>query len=546
MEGDGESPPFWSQFAASSSRSRRRSSSLFPSSTVLIILLPVVALLLLFFVIPQLLSLSSHLVRPNSVKKSWDSLSVLLVLCAILCGIFARRNDDGSSFEEEPNINASTASTTVLLDKSHHPVSNQWFEYSDRRIYNAPENGVSRLRRNSSSYPDLRQESMWQTGGDRRFFDDFDLNNYHSSRSDSFQRRRQREQEKDEEYLKDIPVDSYVVRSEDFPPSPETAAQPPPVHKDKLKKQTDYDTAEPEKIPSKPGPPPPPPPPPPIVCMLHPSKDRHSKSERKKRGPTKEITTALASLYNQRMRKKRLKVRNIYDNTQSPPSASSVPPPSAPPPPPPPPPPPSVFHNLFSYKKGNKSKRVHSITSSPQPPPPPPLPTSPVTSARSSKRKIQAAASMTSQMPEPPKSDSSRRQNQITAGRPPLPSRMSSYYDRDENVNSGCQSPLIPMPPPPPPPPFGMPELNFVFKGDFAKLRSTQSSRCGSPELDDVDILSTEESVMAVGADATGQAFCPSPDVNMKADTFIARLRDEWRLEKVNSMKKKQVKQTSI
>ena len=34
--------------------------------------------------------------------------------------------------------------------------------------------------------------------------------------------------------------------------------------------------------------------------------------------------------------------------------------------------------------------------------------------------------------------------------------------------------------------------------------------------------------------------FYPSPDVNIEADSFIARLHDGWRLEKVNSMREKQ------
>ena len=34
--------------------------------------------------------------------------------------------------------------------------------------------------------------------------------------------------------------------------------------------------------------------------------------------------------------------------------------------------------------------------------------------------------------------------------------------------------------------------------------------------------------------------FCPSPDVNIEADSFIARLHDGWRLEKANSMREKQ------
>ena len=34
--------------------------------------------------------------------------------------------------------------------------------------------------------------------------------------------------------------------------------------------------------------------------------------------------------------------------------------------------------------------------------------------------------------------------------------------------------------------------------------------------------------------------FCPSPDVNIKADSFTARLHDGWRLQKVNYMREKQ------
>ena len=46
--------------------------------------------------------------------------------------------------------------------------------------------------------------------------------------------------------------------------------------------------------------------------------------------------------------------------------------------------------------------------------------------------------------------------------------------------------------------------------------------------------------VVGAGIGVGGSVFCPSPDVNIKADSFIARLHDVWRLEKVNSMREKQ------
>lgn len=77
-----------------------------------------------------------------------------------------------------------------------------------------------------------------------------------------------------------------------------------------------------------------------------------------------------------------------------------------------------------------------------------------------------------------------------------------------------------------------------MARGDFVRIRSAHSSRCSSPELEDVDVMSVKSSEAMDGADSIGQSvFCPSPDVNLKADNFIARLKDEWRLEKMNSMK---------
>ena len=46
--------------------------------------------------------------------------------------------------------------------------------------------------------------------------------------------------------------------------------------------------------------------------------------------------------------------------------------------------------------------------------------------------------------------------------------------------------------------------------------------------------------VVGAGIGVGGSVFCPSPDVDIKADSFIARLHDGWRLEKLNSMREKQ------
>lgn len=115
-------------------------------------------------------------------------------------------------------------------------------------------------------------------------------------------------------------------------------------------------------------------------------------------------------------------------------------------------------------------------------------------------------------------------------------------------INSGGQSPLIPMPPPPPP--FKMPGFKFVLRGDFVKIQSSPSSRCSSPDLEEFDHFSSSKddaetvSLMdgddGVGVGVGVPVFCPSPDVNAKAETFIARLRDGWKLEKINSLKEKQ------
>lgn len=109
----------------------------------------------------------------------------------------------------------------------------------------------------------------------------------------------------------------------------------------------------------------------------------------------------------------------------------------------------------------------------------------------------------------------------------------------EENVESGHSSPLIPIPPPPPPPPFKT-SWKFVQDGDYVRVASFNSSRSGSPDLDSEDPSDKESSPMGrKDGDSTMPMFCPSPDVNTKAENFIAKFRAGLNLEKVNSVKRR-------
>ncbi|XP_062018406.1 uncharacterized protein LOC133734782 [Rosa rugosa] len=542
---------------------RHQSPSPLLSLPVLIILLPTIILLFLIYTIPPLVSLTSQLLQPTvSVKKSWDSLNVFLVIFAILCGVFARKNDDGLPDPDDDHVHIHNASDPLLgsainrttsspqSEPALHIPQQQWFGYSETtsKMYDTPvrtpENvGGGRLRRRSS-YPDLRQaESLWQTVDDDqsksqfRFFDDFEISNYRTHRQ-------HRESSSDD--VKEIPVDTFVLQSSSPAPKPPAPSPPPPPPRHE--KQRTYETVGRRKVEDvkveevRSTPPPPPPPPRPVAPpspMRVRSDQKHGRLERRKSNVKKEIAMVWNSvvLSNQRKRKRRQKAtrNNIYD------TATPEPPPEQPQPPPPPPPPPpsSVFHNLF--KKGSKTKKVHSVSTTAAPPPPPPPPP-PTVSARKHQTRSsnQPPAPAPTTPPRPPPAAHSRR-------RPPLPTKPSTSYE--DNVNSGCQSPLIPIPPPQPP--FKMPELKFFVKGDFVKIRSGQSSRCGSPEPEEEDDAmpggkgESQSSTVKI-TDGAGRGspsvFCPSPDVNTKADNFIARLRDEWRLEKMNSLREKKMK----
>ncbi|KAG7021954.1 hypothetical protein SDJN02_15682, partial [Cucurbita argyrosperma subsp. argyrosperma] len=231
MEPNSDPPPYWSP---PTMHRRRSSSPPFISLPVLIILLPTLALIILFFAIRPLLSLTPQLFRPNSVKKSWDSFNVFLLLIAIICGIFARRNDDVPTAAD---VDGSRRSDRRTVDAAGVKVNGdlefpqQWFGFAERRF--SEQSGrtpgtAMRLRRNSS-YPDLRQESPWETGNDGnqfRFYDDFEINKFRS-RSFAY-RTRGSEIEESPAEIKVIPVDSFVANSSPTPQRLMSSNPPPP------------------------------------------------------------------------------------------------------------------------------------------------------------------------------------------------------------------------------------------------------------------------------------------------------------------------------
>ncbi|ESQ42700.1 hypothetical protein EUTSA_v10013114mg [Eutrema salsugineum] len=570
MEINGEQPPLiWPQFESTGYTRRRSSIPTILGPAMIGVISAAIFLLFMTFVLPPFLSITSQIFQPASVKKGWDSINVVLVVFAILCGVLARQNDDGlSSSSQSSHVEEEEDDVTNGEDSkisSSPVVSQQWFDDvydADRlKIYESlsnrsfspglPVTGTLPLRRSSSSYPDLRNGAFRETADRRfRFYDDFEIDKYRSQDSPS-------KIEIEESEPKEIPVDKFVVRPSSPPPHPpqQPPAPPPPppplpesspvqvsqkpkrthrsVRNRDIQEKSKRSDANSDSTRFKRAfqpPPPPPPPPPPFITATPPRKQ--GTLQRRKSNAAKEIKMVFASLYNQGKKKKKLQKPKRKERSESPEVVvaateppqyqSSFPPPSPPPPPPPPPPPlrssQSVFYGLF--KKGVKSKKIHSVPAPPPPPPPRKIQLDPQTPPRRSK-----------------------------SGRPPRPMKPTNFNE-DSYVNNGHASPLIQTtPPPPPPPPFRVPPLKFVVSGDFAKIRSNQSSRCSSPEREVIDLGWGLELTQSDGGaetlTAVGSGFCPSPDVNTKADNFIARLRDEWRLDKINSVKGKW-KQSSV
>ncbi|AET01685.1 hypothetical protein MtrunA17_Chr8g0343091 [Medicago truncatula] len=210
---------------------------------------------------------------------------------------------------------------------------------------------------------------------------------------------------------------------------------------------------------------------------------------KKKRGnATKEF---LASLRGKKKKQRSKSVENFETIQNSQPSPLV----SQPPPPPPPPPPASVFHNLFTSNK-SKHKKTYLV---------------------------------------------------------PMARENSNYRLEKNVVMTGNESPLIPIPPPPPPPPFKLPAWKFRVQGDYVRVDSIGSSRSGSPDSDEVVESPVsqcsnspyaedgeEKNATEIGNASANPLFCPSPDVDTKAQNFIQNFRAGLRMAKMNSLREKQ------
>lgn len=327
-----------------------------------------------------------------------------------------------------------------------------------------------RLKRSSSSYPDLKEtrqwsfaddlglygrERKWDTAGvDRTEEDDVEGEIksmvVHRNLRDSDFKNVRVDVEKPKlpvvkrSNVESPPPEEKKIRSPSPPP-------PPPLPRSTPSRRRTDEGSEVEISPEMKvkknvdGPPPPPPLPPPSPPPATSRKDK--RSQRKRSGGTKDIATAIAAYY-QKKRKRNgngsSKGKRSYDDFL----LTSV---SSQPPPPPPLPQKSALYHFFRNKKemiNAKSKQIYSNTQ--------PLPAT--------------------HLPPPATSQI------VTVHRPPLP-------------------PPLPQRNVPPPEIAAVPQ---------------------SPEP---------------------APFCPSPDVNNKAELFIARLHAGWRLEKLKSIKDKENQQ---
>ncbi|XP_027337644.1 verprolin-like [Abrus precatorius] len=526
-------------------RRLRRSYSLLLTSSSLLVLFIVIALVFTLVVVPTLRSFASNVLRPHTVKNSWDSLNLVLILFAIVCGLLSKNTTT------ETQSPGSHYRRTFSNPSTPPP----WYQYSDtHRSFN-------RLR-SFNSYPDLRQHSSFSATDERyRFYDDTHLALLHrQQRTDAEgqeevgfenvatappqspppQHRTNAGRRNVERMYRTEAIEKHEasgVAAEISQPPPQSPPSPPPQPRtesvrrnvkrmyrtETIEKHEESDVAtassQPPPSPQPQSPPSPPPqlrtktvrrnvkrtyqkepieepgrndsvamnsqPPPPV-------------QGKKKRGiSTKEfLLTSLRGKKKQRQRS----VENFDSIINSEPFPLA--------PQPPLPPSPSVFQNLFSSKKGKHQKRTF---------------VSVATTHISNKREH------------------------------------SSYSSEDNVMITGNESPLIPIPPPPPPPPFKLPAWKFRVQGDFVRIDSIGSSRSGSPDLDEVNNVDSpttsttqDESSQCnspfapYGEDpstATATApslFCPSPDVDTKAHNFIESFRAGLRMAKMNSMKEKQ------
>ncbi|URD77053.1 hypothetical protein MUK42_36914 [Musa troglodytarum] len=534
---------------------------------VLVLLCSVVVLL---FLPPRSLSSSFRGSRIIVVRNGWDTLNLLLVLFAVLCGLLGRRSGGDDDAEKS-------------LQEAH----------DDRPRFAGPPPGASyshpveaastvgiRVMRSSSSY--AASNYGW------RCYDDAHLCRRRSE-SEGWERQRFG-------YLdaKTIPVDTFVLRrrsstrsrSPPSPPSPPPRRHPGRRAVDGLPGR-EADKAEILRS-EKPHPQSPPPPPPqrqpgrrsnvdklqedkevdkdeifspqnlhprslPLPPPTPPQPSRRKPMEKFPVGETRQIAefamkSNLSTPVSETSQRRRGSVRNIpkWEVDQDPDFPLEKP--QTPPPAPPPPPllvrslPPEeemISHNkrstagatdiettiALSYqrkKRGSKTKRspddttlqYEAVVSSapPPPPPPPPLPSAFFNQLFSRKKlggKNGRIHSVSAASPPPPPP-------------PPLPPALTQHHRKQV---------LHPPPPPPPaPPPLLLSSSRRPEKSSLSKDPSPPSS----PLRGETVWFQEREARDGVAV------FCPSPDVNNKADLFIARFHANWKLEKQNNIREKE------
>ncbi|KAG9137680.1 hypothetical protein Leryth_011404 [Lithospermum erythrorhizon] len=567
MDEDEDWTPFWVQETADRRRTERlrhRATSMFFSSGLLIMLLMVTAVFFLVFIVPSTISFTTQVFKPISVRKSWDSINVVLVLFALVFGFLSRNKN-------EENYNSPKTSTRFgeidysqsrnELKRSNPTTPHQWYGYSPRdgrRSNPSTPHGYSDsgnvfgggggggLRRTYSSYPDLRgwsnelayndpwrfnDDTVLQTGSDklllhRGSFKEVEQQNVTNSVLEAFETHQsvQKSSRDNTTKIKNIVHIEQVMNlpikepSLDPPPPPpqQTTLPPPPPQPEpepeplaeqpkiqhrprriinqssgqkgeRRRKKRDNVVEQKNTIDEPTTPPPPPPPPPPPLPPPSYYMEQNTSKFDKKRGGTSATKEFLNSLYHKKKKKKQRaksieNLDSLFHKPQPQATYSHLPPPSPPPPPPPPPPP---FFHMFSSKKSKKPRTEKTSLIPPKPH---------VTSFQSVSEK------------------------------PILPRMMS-----------------IPLPPPPPPPPpqYYKPAWKFVMQGDYVRIDSFSSSE---PTSDvDSDVVAAAEDGGALASPTLPPletAFCPSPDVNTKAERFISRFRAGLKLEKINSMKK--------
>ncbi|MFS7974547.1 hypothetical protein Hanom_Chr09g00870061 [Helianthus anomalus] len=466
--------PFWIQ---TNNHHLGRLQRLFFNSFVLIIVLLLFALLSLVFIIPSI-HLSSSFFRPNFVKRSWDSINLILVLIALLFGFLSRtiNNDEN----EKSNSGYDRIDTEVSA--------------GDPIMYDFQQQDTSssiglRRQRTSISYPDLRELSPpWNHRGAAdpwRFSDDTHFNYYNvlDTNRNSFRQRNRRENNLH------TPSPEIITPGEKmyFPP-PQPPSQPPPAntvkHKTKRGKILSPETessekrrarsSEPKRILS------------PVIDpypdpkLLQPGSPLTERNKEVDGNVSKEF---FSSFYHKK-KKKRQRDRSV-DNLKT----------------------------LLHHSQLLPVEKFISVTLPPPPPPPPPPP-----------------------LPQPPRATITRVAPFVTD----KPRTMTTGFNFNgvDDSSSGGESPMKNIPPPPPLPPFKMPDWKFAVEGDFVRLQGMLSDRSVSPDGDEArSPLSDVDTVATLTVPATEMAvFCPSPDVDTKADSFIARFRAGLKLERMSKL----------